>query len=39
MRRLEDADEIHLEKRAETAGERIRRDPAELVRRLLSPVD
>jgi predicted glycosyltransferase len=39
MRRLEDPDQIHLEKRAGTAGERIRRDPDDLVRLLLSPVD
>jgi len=39
MRRLEDPADIQLEKRAEAAGERVRRDPGDLVKLLLSAVD
>jgi uncharacterized protein len=38
LRRLVRADEIALEKRADPAGERIRRDPEILADLLLSPV-
>jgi predicted glycosyltransferase len=37
MRRLSDPAEIVLEKRQETAGERVRRDPRKLVELLLAP--
>jgi predicted glycosyltransferase len=39
LKRLEDPGEIRLEKRADGAAERIRRDPRELVKLLLSAVD
>ncbi len=39
MRRLENAERLDLGKRAATGGaERVRRDPRELVRLLLSPL-
>jgi predicted glycosyltransferase len=39
LKRLQDPGEIHLEKRTESATERIRRDPRTLVKLLLSAVD
>jgi uncharacterized protein len=39
LRRLEDPDQIVLERRTEPAEERIRRDPSQLVAMLLSPLD
>jgi uncharacterized protein len=38
LRRLEDPESVEVEKRSDAAGERIRRDPCDLVRRLLSAV-
>ena len=39
LRRLEDPEQIQLEKRADCTPERIRRDPREVVKLLLSAVD
>ena len=39
LRRLSNPDEIQLGKRADGAAERVRRDPRELVDRLLSALD
>ena len=39
LRRLSNPDAIQLTKRADGAAERVRRDPRELVKRLLAPVD
>jgi uncharacterized protein len=38
LRKLEDPEQVDVEKRAAAAGDRIRRDPCDLVRRLLSAV-
>jgi uncharacterized protein len=39
LRRLTDPDEVHVERRAEQGGLRVRRDPRELVTLLLSATD
>jgi predicted glycosyltransferase len=39
LRRLSNPDEVVLEKRRSAGGERVRRDPRELAKLLLSPVD
>ena len=39
MRRLTDPDEVSVERRSEHGGLRVRRDPRELVKLLLSAVD
>jgi uncharacterized protein len=39
LRRLTDPDEVRVERRSEHGGLRVRRDPRELVKLLLSPAD
>jgi len=39
LRRLEDPDQVEIEKRADAGGDRIRRDPRDLARMLLSAAD